>query len=114
MVARLEQVHGSTAFPRTVNWRGKSGRHYPLALRRLDDFLLEAGALYLVANGAMVLWVGTDADVINDQQSRARFRLAIDCADRVFTLACPSDDVEKMTLVWDLEGAEPEAGLSAA
>jgi hypothetical protein len=114
MVAKLEQMRGPAAFQRTVSWRGKSGRAYPLTLHRLDDFLLRTGTLYVVANGAMVLWVGTDADVINDQQSRARFRLAIDCADRVFSLDAPLDDVEKMTLVWDLEGAEPEAGLSAA
>jgi len=112
MGAKLDQTRGAVS--RTFNWRGKSGRAYPLTLRRIEDFLLETGTLYVVANGAMVLWVGTDADVINDQQSRARFRLAIDCADRVFSLDTPLDDVEKMTLVWDLEGAEPEAGLSAA
>jgi hypothetical protein len=114
MVAKLDQMRGAAAFQRTVSWRGRSGRAYPLTMHRLDDFLLAPGTLYVVANGAMVLWVGTDADVINDQQSRARFRLALDCADRAFSLACPADEVEKMTLIWDLEAADPEPGLSAA
>ena len=44
----------------------------------------------------------------------ASFRLALDCADRVFHVEGTSDEVERMTVVWDLEGAEPVAGLHAA
>ncbi|HEY4199026.1 MAG TPA: hypothetical protein VGM83_00550 [Devosiaceae bacterium] len=114
MVSSSSQIRNVTPYARIVRWRGKSGRAYPLTSEKFDDFALHSGELYVVANGDMVLWVGSDADIINDQSSRARFRLAIDCADRVFSLDAPSDEVARMTLVWDLEGAEPLNGLSAA
>jgi hypothetical protein len=97
-----------------VNWRGRSGRFYALTPERLDAFGLASGDLYLLALGGNVLWVGNANDVVNDAQSRSRFRLALDCADRAFTVDTGVDDLTRMTLVWDLEGAEPVTGLSAA
>jgi hypothetical protein len=99
---------------RPVNWRGRSGRFYALTPERLDAFGLANGGLYLLALGGNVLWVGTAQDVINDAQSRSRFRLALETADRAFTVEADADDLARMTLVWDLEGAEPVSGLSAA
>jgi len=113
MVPTLEPTSKVAAFTRSVNWQGKSGRAYLLSPDRFDSFALVPGNLYVVASGALVLWVGSIDDIVNDQQSRARFRLAMDCADRVFHLAAPADEVARMTLIWDLEGAEPET-LSAA
>ena len=61
------------------------------------------------------MWVGTAQDVIHDPQSRARFRLALAAADRAFVVDVDGDDeLGRMTIVWDLEGAEPVTGLSAA
>ena len=99
---------------RPVNWRGRSGRYYALAPERLEDFSFVGDELYLIALGPMVLWVGAAADLVSDPVSRARFRLAMDCADRVFMVDTNADEVERMTIIWDLEAAEPAIGLSAA
>ncbi|MDP1732710.1 MAG: hypothetical protein Q8L54_16350 [Devosia sp.] len=102
------------AFGRQVNWRGRSGRLYALAPLRLEEFALRNSDLFLIARGSLALWAGSADDVINDTASRARFRLALDCADRVFHVDAGDDEIERMTVVWDLEGAEPVAGLTAA
>lgn len=109
-----ERRSGTVAFARQVNWRGRSGRFYALTPERLDAFGLATGDLYLLALGGNVLWVGNANDVVNDAQSRSRFRLALDCADRAFAVDAAADDLARVTLVWDLEGAEPVTGLSAA
>ena len=99
---------------RQVNWRGRSGRFYPLVPLRLSDFSLRDGELYLVALGNHVLWAGSADDIIKDSASRARFRLALDCADRAFLVGASTDEVERLTTIWDLEGAEPVTGVVAA
>ena len=99
---------------RLVNCRGRSGRYYALAPERLDDFTFLGDELYLIALGPMVLWVGSASDLVSDPVSRARFRLAMDCADRVFQVEARADEVERMTIIWDLEAAEPSIGLNAA
>lgn len=104
----------SQGLARPVNWRGRSGRYYALSPERLEDFMLRGTELYLIARGTLVLWAGSSTDVIADPQSRARFRLALAAADRVFHVEAPEDDIERMTIIWDLEGATPVTGLSAA
>lgn len=99
---------------RQVNWRGRSGRFYALTLERLDSFALDSQSLYLLARGGVPMWVGSASDVINDAQSRSRFRLALAAADRAFVVDTADDELGRMTTVWDLEGAEPVTGLSAA
>jgi hypothetical protein len=99
---------------RQVNWRGRSGRFYALAVERLDSFVLDSQSLYLLARGAVPMWVGSASDVINDAQSRSRFRLALEAADRAFVVESDADELGRATTVWDLEGAEPVTGLSAA
>jgi hypothetical protein len=102
-------------FPlRQVNWRGRSGRFYALVPLRLHDFSLRDGELYLVALGNHVLWAGSADDIVKDSTSRARFRLALDCADRAFLVGAGTDEVERLTTIWDLEGAEPVTGVVAA
>lgn len=100
--------------PRQINWRGRSGRFYALTPERFDSFALSTDGLYLLARGAIPMWVGSAYDVIHDAQSRARFRLALEAADRAFTVDAGVDELTRMTIVWDLEGAEPVSGLSAA
>lgn len=114
MVPVLKSQVTQTAIPRPVNWRGRSGRFYALSPVRLDKFTLQSNELYLIARGSLVLWAGSGEDVIGDAQSRSRFRLALTCADRVFEVEAGEDDVERMTIIWDLEGAAPVTGLSAA
>jgi hypothetical protein len=98
------------AVSRAAVWRGRSGTSYALIPEKLETFSLVPATLYLIARGTMVLWVGTAEDIIADQQSRARFRLALAAADRAFRV----ETAPELATVWDLEGAEPEAGLSAA
>lgn len=98
----------------TLGWRGRSGRLYEMEPVSLDRFILNPGELYLVALRELVLWIGSAEDLIADYQSRSRFRLAMDCADRVFRVDVIADEVERATIGWDLEGGEPQAELSAA
>ena len=99
---------------RQVNWRGRSGRFYALTAERLDSFALTTAGLYMLARGGVPMWVGSADDVINDAQSRSRFRLALEASDRAFLVETAADELSRMTVVWDLEGAEPVTGLSAA
>jgi hypothetical protein len=97
-----------------IAWRGRSGRLYPMMPVGLDRFILETGELYLVAIRDAVLWVGSADDLIGSHESRQRFRLAMDCADRVFRIEASADELERATIVWDLEGGEPLSGISAS
>jgi len=99
---------------RQTSWRGRSGRIYALSAESPMSFRFVEDRLYLVALGPMVLWVGSAMDVVSDADSRARFRLAMDCADRVFHVLGVGDDIERLTTIWDLEAGEALASLSAA
>jgi hypothetical protein len=114
MVPTLDRTLLETASQHPVNWRGRSGRFYALEPLALDAFTFRGDELYLVALGHHVLWAGAASDLVEDAVSRARFRLAMDCADRAFRVEASPDAVERLTVVWDLEGAEPVLGLSAA
>lgn len=114
MVPTLDRNLLDAASPHPVNWRGRSGRFYALEPRPFADFTFNGDELYLVALGAHVLWAGGAMDLVEDAMSRARFRLAMDCADRAFRVEAHPDAIERLTVVWDLEGAEPVLGLNAA
>jgi hypothetical protein len=114
MMPVLDKQLSQLSFSRPVNWRGRSGRYYALTPERLDDFSLRGDELCLIARGSFVLWVGSSVDIISDPPSRARFRLALAAADRVFHVESGADDVERLTTIWDLEGATPVTGLNAA
>ncbi len=114
MVPTLDRTLLQFATAHPVNWRGRSGRYYALEPLWLEDFHFKGDELYLIALGPHVMWAGGAADLVEDAVSRARFRLAMDCADRVFHVEASADAIERLTIVWDLEGAEPVMGLSAA
>lgn len=114
MMILAERRFTAQAPARQVNWRGRSGRYYALIAERLDTFALTTASLYMLARGTIPVWVGSADDVINDAQSRARFRLALEAADRAFLVDSSADELSRMTTVWDLEGAEPVTGLNAA
>jgi hypothetical protein len=114
MAGFAERRGTAVASPRQANWRGRSGRFYALTPERLDSFVLDSASLYLLARGGVPMWVGSARDVIDDAQSRSRFRLALEAADRAFLVETEQDELERATTVWDLEGAEPVTGLSAA
>jgi len=104
-------IHG---FGRLSNWLGRSGRSYGLVSESLERFAMADADLYLVAKGSHVLWVGSTSELVGDPMSRTRFRLALDCADRVFRVLTPGAAAERLTTIWDLEGAEPVSGAQAA
>ena len=114
MASFAERRIAAVALPRQVNWRGRSGRFYALTTERLESFALQTDSLYLLARGTVPMWVGSAHDVIHDAQSRSRFRLALEAADRAFVVDAGADELSRMTIIWDLEGAEPVSGLSAA
>jgi hypothetical protein len=114
MVSASERPGPGFALARQVNWRGRSGRFYALTPERLETFVLARDGLYLLARGSLPVWVGSADDVIHDAASRARFRLALEAADRAFAVDIAGDELARATTVWDLEGAEPVTGLSAA
>jgi hypothetical protein len=92
---------------RQQRWQGRSGRFYALVGLGFDSFAMDGADLYLIAKGGHVLWVGSAGDLVADPLSRSRFRLALDCGDRVFRLATDTAEAERWSTVWDLEGAEP-------
>ncbi len=103
-----------SGFARVVDWTGRSGRAYSLVGESLEGFAMTENDLYLIAKGGNALWVGSTHDLVGDPLSRSRFRLALDCANRVFRLLTPGADSERLSTIWDLEGAEPMQARSAA
>ena len=101
-------------FGRQSHWQGRSGNAYHLVSENLDHFAMGDAELYLIAKGSHVLWVGSTGELVGDPLSRSRFRLALDCADRVFRLLSPGTAAERLSTIWDLEGAEPLSGAQAA
>ncbi len=96
------------------HWHGRSGRDYELVGEPIDSFAMTGSALYLVAKGSLVLWVGSADDLVTDPASRSRFRLAIESADRAFRLAAEANDADRFATIFDLEGAAPAGAAQAA
>jgi hypothetical protein len=95
---------------RLVQWQGRSGRRYELASESLADFAMRDTDLYIIAKGGLPLWVGSTDELVADPMSRARCRLALDCATEVLRLPAPHD---RLAAIWDLEGAAPVADVTA-
>lgn len=103
-------THG---FGRRSNWQGRSGQSYGMISENLDHFAFGDADLFLLAKGNHVLWVGSSDELVADPMSRTRFRLALDCADRVFRVIADAT-AQRMATIWDLEGGEPLQGAQAA
>ena len=104
-------LHG---FGRQSTWQGRSGRPYSLISENLDQFRLGDDDLFVLSKGNHVLWVGATGELVSDPMSRTRFRLALDCADRVFRVLSSGHLSERLSTIWDLEGAEPLPDARAA
>lgn len=87
-----------------AQWQGRSGRLYGLMAESLDSFAMAEADLYVIAKGSHVLWVGSTEELVSDPMSRARFRLALDCATQVLRLPTPEG---RLSALWDLETAVP-------
>lgn len=102
------------SFNRYTSWQGRSGQTYGFVSENLEHFAMGDSELYVITKGGHVLWVGSTGELVGDPMSRTRFRLALDCADRVFRLSSPGAAAERLSTIWDLEGAEPMMGAQAA
>jgi hypothetical protein len=111
MMAMTERFDDLRTAAEVANWRGRSGRYYVLAPLPIDRFALNGDDLFLLARGPDVLWVGCEADVVGDVVVRAGFRAALRVANAVFHIAQPDNELDRMTMAWDLEDAEPVEGL---
>ncbi|WP_108398204.1 hypothetical protein [Devosia submarina] len=104
-------AHG---FNRHSNWVGRSGRAYGAVSESLEQFAMNDGQLYLIAKGSHVLWVGSTDELVSDPMSRSRFRLALDCGERAFRLISPGAADQRLSTIWDLEGAVPQLSARVA
>jgi hypothetical protein len=111
MMAVAERFEDLREAAAPTNWRGRSGRFYALLALPVEQFALDGGDLYMLARGGDVLWVGTADEVIADAARRAAFRTALRVANAAFSMPVPEDEIERMTVAWDLEAAEPLLGL---
>jgi hypothetical protein len=96
---------------RPVQWQGRSGRRYELTSDSLADFAMRETDLYVIAKGGLPLWVGSTDELVADPMSRARCRLALDCATEVLHMSAPQQD--RLAAIWDLEGAAPVLDVTA-
>ncbi len=106
---RFDELRGTAE---ATNWRGRSGRFYALKALPVDAFALVGSDLFLLARGPDVLWVGLEAEVVGDAAVRAAFRAALRVANAAFRIAAPESEIDRLTMAWDLEDAEPVIGLS--
>lgn len=97
-----------------TRWQGGSGREYAAETESLDAFKLDESSIYILVDRDTPGWVGSSRDLIEDQASRARFRLAMRRASNVLRLDGPSDDVDRMVLKHDLEGGRQLVRRNAA
>jgi hypothetical protein len=95
-------------------WRGRSGTIYRLFHEPVESFVLSGSDLYVLTVEDRIIWAGALSDVLHDTTSRTRFRRALRIADGAFRHPAPRDGLERMGLVWDLEGALPHCVKNAA
>ena len=112
MMAVAERFDDLKAGAEATNWCGRSGRYYVLAPLAIDRFALGGSDIFMLTRGADVLWVGSEADVIGDAALRAGFRAALRVANAAFRIAAPNAEIDRVTMAWDLEEAEPVTGIS--
>lgn len=108
-LTRITNRHMSPA-----SWQGGSGRAYDAEPESLDAFRFDETSIYILVHCNAPGWVGSGRDLIEDQVSRARFKLAMRSASEVLRLNGPSDDVERLVLKFDLEAGHQVACRSAA
>jgi hypothetical protein len=102
----------------SVEWTGRSGRHYwllpstPSDLHVADDSICLLTAM--TEGGEKVVWSGTAQTLIAEPASRNLFRAALKRAATGYSMRAPSDEVDRMTILWDLESASRLSVASAA
>lgn len=100
--------------PADARWQGGSGRLYEALPENRDTFRMDQESLYILVEAGVAGWVGTARDLIDDEASRARFRRVMHRASTVLRLNCPTDDVERMCLVYDIDAGHQVMRRDAA
>lgn len=102
----------------TVEWTGRSGRHYWLSPASPADLYVADDTICLLTAmtgaGEMVVWSGTAKSLIGDPSSRNLFRAALPRAASAYRMRAPRDEIDRMTILWDLESASRPAAQNAA
>lgn len=98
----------------SIMWIGRSGRRYVLKPVFEQGHVLVEGALYVLVDDNVIVWVGTAQNLIEDQASRARFRRSAGEGAVLFSLPAPDEELACMTLAWDLEGTRRNPDRNAA
>lgn len=100
-------AHADLSFIVPRQWIGHSGRSYNVVPEDLSRFSLESDALYVIATGARVLWAGSQADLIADSASRARFKMAIREGSFALRLIDSVAPEKRFFLIIDIENGAP-------
>lgn len=91
-------------------WIGKSGRQYRLLPESTTDFHLSDSRVHVLVSGQVALWAGSADDVVDDPQSRSRFRRALDGEVAVYRLEPTPEAESRPVVAWDIVNGGP-AGL---
>lgn len=98
---RIAATTGAPAARRVAT--GRSGQSYTMILQSRSATVEGEDTLYALATGAAWGWVGSARDLIEDPESRARFRALSRAGAALYRFGTVADPLERMTIVWDIE-----------
>lgn len=102
----------------TVPWTGRSGRRYWLTPASPADVQVTDDTICLLAvmadGGESALWTGTAETLISDPASRNLFRAVLPRASAAYVMKAPEDEIDRLTVLWDLDTSSRAAARTAA
>lgn len=102
----------------SVEWTGRSGRHYWMMPSHPADLYVADDCICLLTaiseGGEKVVWSGTAQTLIAEPASRNLYRAALKRASSGYSMRAPIDEVDRMTILWDLESASRLSVATAA
>ncbi|HUV32299.1 MAG TPA: hypothetical protein VMW31_01905 [Devosiaceae bacterium] len=108
----------STDTTGTVEWTGRSGERYALRPAVPADLHVAEGTICILTAmteaGEAVVWSGTAQALIADASSRSLLRAALPRAAAAYFMPAPRDEIDLMTILWDLDSARRPAARNAA
>jgi hypothetical protein len=113
----MRNVETSTNAP-TIEWTGRSGERYGLSPAVPAELHVDDGTICILTAmteaGETVVWSGTAQSLIADASSRGLFRAALPRAAGAYTMPAPRDEIDLVTILWDLDSARRPAARNAA
>lgn len=95
-------------------WFAGSGRCFKTEIEPMETVNFVDGRIYILVKDGSALWVGTEHELIEDQASRGRYRVAANDAAQILSLDAPEDPVQQVCLIADLAVGSDCAKQSAA